>query len=309
MRSLSGLSLLVSGRRWIELQSVSLPGSSHRELLIRQYERLGDEEATNLGYEPLPPEWVERAARGRAAAAAPLDVDDVLEALELVPAVVVEAAVLESDSTFALDAKTLIRMADAGVDETLIDLMVAVSYPDRFFVASNASSGGGGGGGGGYYGVPSLYIGSYASCWGPYYGPMYGPYGPVCDARLFSPYYGYYRPYRPYRDDPGGSGIGGIVGPGGSLYGGKVINKNGYARATPRPEPFETGVGGAVRRAFSRDGSSRNVFGESTSRSSGAGRSSVSPSGFSRSGSSGGNKSSGAKASARKAKPKGGGSS
>jgi len=153
-RSLTGLSMLVEDGSWIELQSVSFDDGEHRELVIRQYKRLGAAETQGLGFATLDPALAARAARARAAAAAPLDVDDVLEAWEIFPVEVVEAAILESNSMFALDGKALVRLADAGVEDRVIDLMVAVSFPEEFVVDNGASYGGGGGGG-------AMYLGFY----------------------------------------------------------------------------------------------------------------------------------------------------
>ena len=188
--------MLSAGNRWVEIQSVSFDGGEHRELVVRQYARLDDAATAALGYETLGPALAVRAATGRAAAAGPLDVDDVLEVSETFPVEIVEAAILESNSMFALDGNALIRLADAGVDERVIDLMVAISFPDRFVVDSGRSGGGGGGGstyGSTYVGF-SGFAGYYPSCWGAYYSPFWGPYGPGCDRYFFSPYYGYYRP-------------------------------------------------------------------------------------------------------------------
>ncbi len=305
-RSLAGLSMLTEGDRWVELQSVSFDGGEHRELVVRQYVRLDDAATAALDQATLAPALAVRAATARAAAAGPLDVDDVLEASEVFPLEIVEAAILESNSLFALDREALIRLADGGVDERVIDLMVAISFPERFVVDSGRS-GGGGSGGSTYVGF-SGFLGYYPSCWGRYYSPFWGPYGPGCDAWFFSPYYGYYRP--PYYGPGGGGGI--IrprVPPSGSLYGGKVLKNRGYATVSPRPEPLSTsggGVAGAVRRALSRDG---RIRGDNVGSFSGAGgkggvgssggSSGVSKSGFTRSGSSGGAKA--------KAKPRGGG--
>jgi hypothetical protein len=326
-RSLAGLSMLVEGGRWIELQSVSFDGGEHRELVVRQYDRLDNKATTALGFGTLSPALAAEAARARAAAAGPLDVDDVLEASETFAVEVVEAAILESNSTFALGSNELIRLADAGIEDRVIDLMVAISFPDRFVVDSGRS---GGGGGGGAYGPMYVgfggFVGYYPSCWGAYYSPFWGPYGPGCDRYFYSPYYGY-GSYRPPYYGGGGRPIRPSVPPSGSLYGGKVINKRGYATVSPVQLPqssSQTGVGGAIRRAFSRNGGNgergNGFTGSGRSNSVGSGRSTggstrsaVTRSGFTRSGSGGSaparSSSSGAtKARAKaKAKPKGGG--
>lgn len=298
-RSLSGLSMLVSGTGWLELQAMSLDGGTHRELVVRRYRRLDDSEMQELGYTPLDPAVAARAATARAAAAGPLDIDDLLELNGRVPVEVVEAAILESNSMFALDSDTLFQLVDAGVEERVIDLMVAVSFPDEFMVdaapPSRPPSGG-------------VMVGAYPF----FFSSCYGPYGYGCDP-WFSPwgYGGFYGPgypgYHPgYRPGYGGGNIVIKVPPTGSLYGGRVVNENGYARVRPRPEPHPNndggGVGNAVRSAFRRNGGSSS--GPKIS-GGGSGSSSVSSSGFRSGGSS--SSSSGGKARA-KAKPRGGGS-
>ncbi len=320
-RSLAGLSMLVEGNLWMELQSISFDGGEHRELVVRQYTHLDDAATAELGHPTLAPALASEAARARVAASAPLDVDDVLEASEIFSVEVVEAAILESDSMFALNADELVRLADAGIEDRVIDLMVAISFPDQFVVDSGRS---GGGGGGAAYGPMYIgfggFVGYYPSCWGRYYSPFWGPYGPGCDRYFYSPYYGYGRP--PYYGGGGGT-IRPKVPPSGSLYGGKVINGRGYATVKPVqvPQPSgNTGIGGALRRAFVRDGGGRARGGAfdgamrstgSSGRSGGSTRSAVTRSGFTRSGSGAGSSSgsgSGATKARAKAKPKGGGS-
>jgi hypothetical protein len=319
-RTVAGLSMLIQGGRWLELQSVSLDGGEHRELVVRQYDRLDDEATRELGYATLDAALAVRAAEARAAAAAPLDVDDVLEATAIFPVELVEAAILESDSSFALDTNALVRLADAGIDARVIDLMVAVSFPEQFVVDKGPEQGGGGGYPGtmvvGYHGY-----GYYPSCWGAYYSPFYGPYGPGCGAAGWpGPYsYGYgYRP--PYY---GGGSIQPSVPPGGSLYGGRVLNRRGYVRPgsggdTPssslsiNPRADSSGLGYTLRRAVSRDGGTIFGGGSGGVRGKSGGSTAVSRSGgFSKPASAGGASSAGGSSSGgakvRAAKPRGGG--
>lgn len=325
-RSLIGLSMLVDTGSWIELQSVSFDGGEHRELVIRQYRRLDNTETEELGFATLDAALAARAASARAAATAPLDIDDILEAWEIFPVEIIEAAIIESNSMFALDTTALVSLADAGVEDRVIDLMVAVSFPEKFVVDTGASSGGGGGGYIGYggYGGYGGFYNYYPSCWGRYYSPFYGPYGPGCGSAYYPSYYGGYRP--PYYGPGGGNRPPLRVGPSGSLYGGRVFNNRGYSVSkTPRNLPSSSGsssglgtgdgLGYTVRRAVRRNdgGGGSRVSGASRSR--GSSRNSVSRSGgFSRPGSSvgksGGSSTgkSGASRSAKaKAKPKGGG--
>ncbi len=297
-RTLAGINMLVESGRWLELQSMSLDGGEHREMVIRHYQRLADSALAEFGFVPMAPELTITAATARAAASGPLDIDDVLEIDERLPLEVTEAAILESNSQFPLDSKELIKLADSGLEERVIDLMVAVSFPDRFLVDNGSRSGGGGGGGyGGYAG-----IGVYGpSCSASFYGSYYSPFSPFtslyCSPRYYSPYYrgGYYG---------GGTGITIKVPKSGSLFGGKVLAGRGYARVRPNPEPVDSGGGRAFSRGFFGSG---NGGSGSSGSSGGSVKGSAGPSGFSRGGSSGASaKPRGGSKSKGKAKPRGG---
>src|SRR5213078_3935993 len=75
------------------------------------------------------------AESARIAAGASVRSSDVMEAARAVSAAVTEAWVLERKQAFALDARELIRLADAGVPARVTDAMVAVSNPGVFNVA------------------------------------------------------------------------------------------------------------------------------------------------------------------------------
>lgn len=296
-RSLAGLGMLAGDGRWIDLQSLSLDGGEHRELLVRHYKRLDDKESVELGYPALDAAVAIETATARAAASGPLDVEDVIEATGNVPPEVVEAAILESDSQFDLDRDALLRLADAEIADNVIDLMVAVSFPDEFIVDSGEKSRGGG-----YGGIAYL----------PYYGPIgYPGYGySYCGSAsyryssywysscAFAPFgYG----YAPYYRGAGRVTVSVKVPPTGSLYGGRVIKGRGFTKVSPRPKPandggfFGSSRTGRWARPRSGSGSvDAGSIGSSSGSSSGGGGGSVNRSGYRR-GSSG-----------RSAKPRGG---
>ena len=75
------------------------------------------------------------------AAAPPADgtdwnVDDVIEASAKLPADAVQAAITEDRGPYEVNKKNLVAMDDANVPETVIDLMIALTYPQRFVVAA-----------------------------------------------------------------------------------------------------------------------------------------------------------------------------
>jgi hypothetical protein len=77
----------------------------------------------------------------RIAAGAAVRASDVQEATGAVSAAVAEAWLLERKQAFALDARELIRLADAGVPPRVTDAMVAVSNPEVFNVAHRSMEG------------------------------------------------------------------------------------------------------------------------------------------------------------------------
>ncbi len=73
----------------------------------------------------------------RIAARSTIKLDDVIDASKALEPAVVDAWLGSSEQRFDLDAKGLVRLADAGVAPETIDVMVAVSNPGVFVVASN----------------------------------------------------------------------------------------------------------------------------------------------------------------------------
>ena len=80
------------------------------------------------------------AQAARSAASASLDLDDVFEATERLPAEAVEAWLAETGDAFDLDGETLVRMDDAGVPDRVIDVVVAVSNPRTFRLGAGADA-------------------------------------------------------------------------------------------------------------------------------------------------------------------------
>jgi uncharacterized membrane protein YgcG len=168
----SGLSLIVVPATWVEIQVVD--DGRARAVVVRRY-RPSEEEAGSLS-----PELSSAASRARGEIADVLDVDDIIEIVKRAEPEVVEAAVLEmKDEGFEMDAHALTLLDDAGARPGLIDLMVALSYPDEFDVGRNAPGEGGVAGGFELFdalGSAGLYP-YYAAPFGYYY--WYAPYDPV----------------------------------------------------------------------------------------------------------------------------------
>ena len=74
-----------------------------------------------------------------------------------------EATLVESGSSFAIDSSLLLRLDDAGTPVPVIDLMMALSYPDYFAVEDQRAA------------TPTLGYDPYWAPW--FYGYHYGFYG------------------------------------------------------------------------------------------------------------------------------------
>ena len=148
----------------------------------------------------LPPD-IARAIAGsgesmnaaRIAAGAAIGNAAIVEATKHVDASVVQALLVERRQKFSLDGKQLLALADAGVPAGVTDMMVAVSYPDKFVVASGtgdaalATSAD--------FGRGSADYGSGAEY--PAYSCGYDPYGTSCGYSPYGSRYGYGYGYAP----------------------------------------------------------------------------------------------------------------
>ena len=265
VRRAAGVSLLSTPATWVDIQVVEVGG---RQLVeVRRYAPVSDaEQAARLG----PPDSLGATPRdiqrARRASAAQPDLSAVLDASGKTSARAVEALLVETEPRLPLDRDALVALDDADIDGGVIDLLVALSYPDRFVVErrdrGGAWSSGGWGGFSGYH-DPMWYSGHYY----PYYVTPLG-------------YYFWSRGYDPYL-------FGGL----GSPF--AVVSDGGRTEERGRPVP---GVGytRVSRRGWTDDGGSTSWIGRTASGgSSGGGTTSGGSSGgaVSRGGYSGGSSS------------------
>ena len=105
-----------------------------------------------------------RIGNARTTAVAPINMADIVEASQQVSAGVVAAWLNDIRQEFAIDAKRLIELADAKVPDRVIDMLVALAYPDAFAVPPSPTSNGalasrespGGGGFSGFGGIDAF---------------------------------------------------------------------------------------------------------------------------------------------------------
>jgi hypothetical protein len=269
-RRVSGFSILGVNGIWTDIQSVDVSGQ--QTVRVRSYRRVGEPAQPGVG----------------GAQATPLSLDDVKEASAKVSARALEAALVETGSSFDLSGRDLLSLQDAGVPDSVTDLIVALSYPDRFVVERAARADV----------APSAPIldDPFLTGWAfghpiwydyGFYSPLYGPYAPYFYSPFYSYWPGYYPPYYwggggyvIIDDGPGGGGR-----PDRPSGAGRAVDGLGYTRVRPReaePSPRNP-VGVSTESAVSSGGSSSSSGGSSSS----SGGGSVSTQGFSSGGSGG----------------------
>ena len=179
-RLVSGVSLLEDASTWLDIQLVDT--GNERRLAVRRYQRASVQVTSGAGMPTLPEDVRSRAASAaELAASARLSVTDVIEATRILEPDVVEAVLVETDASFDLDSGALVELDDAGVDPTIVDVMVALSYPEEFALnrqaaqrwSSRGPSGGYGYGGYSYqryYDLYPYYVSpfGYSYLWSPY---------------------------------------------------------------------------------------------------------------------------------------------
>ena len=193
-RSSAGLMAMVSPYEWLDVRTVDVAGESVPWVL--RYRLAALEAVEAAGLEGIAADLTLAQQAARIAASAAITIDDLVDASSHMDAKAVEAWIVERGDQFALDASRLVAMADAGVPESVIDMVVAVSYPEHFVVDRNLEDG--------IDLAESEYTptGRYGRAgrdrygYGRYYDPFY--YDPFFLSPFYSPYagYGYYSPYR-----------------------------------------------------------------------------------------------------------------
>ena len=133
----SGVFALTAYNEWLDVQGIDVMGSTSARA-TRFYEALVEvvptDKPDSVVMRPVdsPERYAVRTAR--MAAAAPVSSEQVLNLVQNVDVQVAEAFLTEVRPRFDVDAKTLVRLSDAGLPPRMLDLMVALSYPKTFRV-------------------------------------------------------------------------------------------------------------------------------------------------------------------------------
>ena len=201
VRRVSGIALIAPNGNWIDLQAVTIEGREN--VRVRRYRRAG---AATSASRPV---------------GGSLSLEDVKEASQKASSLAVEAALVETNAGYDLSGSQLVDLDAAGVPDTVIDLIVALSYPEKFVVERTSRAT-----------VSGPIINDPFSLGWAYWNPLW------YDDFYYSPYS--YGPYRYSRFGSVGSFTefvpvvgGGVPDPQPSGVG-RVVDGLGYTRVRPR---------------------------------------------------------------------------
>ncbi len=172
-RSGTGIIFMPEADEWVDVRAIAAD-DSEVTAWAQWYVRTGESELNALGIEsgrytaPLAVRAMAGGARAR------ITIDDVIDASRNVHEKAVEAWIAEVGQEFAgLDVDDLVELDGAGVSGNLIDVIVAVSFPERFALSQPQQ----GQVQTGYYGARPIWIDPYYSRWGYPYGSYYSGWG------------------------------------------------------------------------------------------------------------------------------------
>ena len=226
---------------WIDVRAIEVNGAF--TVWSKRYQRTSHSVLSQLGLAPAIAQPDPFALRGGVASAASMiTIDDVIDASRNVDTDAVQGWLAEVGPPFVgLSAEDLIRLEEAGVATAVIDVVVAVSFPEHFALRPEASR------------YPMYYSG-----WNPYY-LGYGSYRRGFGLYPYS--YGWY----PGSYNPVPVNVNRIPGGGG----GQAVAGKGYRRPGSSADPHTGSSGGSW--TSTRTGSS----GTSTTRTGSGGRTAV----------------------------------
>jgi hypothetical protein len=227
-RTSSGMMAFSPDGDWIDVQSVSAGGNSGVQ--AERYRAVGADAAIPADLASSIASRSLASSAARMAASSRIGPEDVIEASRQADPLVVEAWLLERDQSFTVDARTLAQLADANVSTRVIDLLVALSYPEMFAVDNTSRDQSVG------RGRPPV--------WDPWGYPGWGGYYPYGWRR--GGWYGGYPAVIVVRDPDRSSGNGGKA-----VKGGGYRRGDGDGSASPTSRPSS---GGDASRSGGRSG-------------------------------------------------------
>jgi hypothetical protein len=284
-RTIKTVAFIAPGPAWINVQHVS-GEAANTSVRVQRYRRAANQKLADGSTAAQPDATT--AARTTPEQTR-WSIEDVIEANTKLPAEAMQAALTEVHHPFDLNKRTLVLLDQGGVNDSVIDLMVALTYPKRFVVQRGGGSAPSGITTGTGWFDPFM-PGTMAmgmDCYTPY-GYGYRSYYSMCGGGAMYPmaynygygngFYGYGYPYSNYGwVDVGavppiiGGGGGGVAAPQAE---GRVINGRGYTQirnreSEPSPRINSSGNGGAWNGSGSSSGGGASSGGYSSGSSGG----------------------------------------
>lgn len=209
----TGLFAMSPEGEWLDVQSVTTSGNTG--VRVMRYHDAGAVAALPAELASANAERQLAARTARASAGAPINGSAIVEAVGRLDTSVVQSWIVQRGRKFTLDAKALVALADAGVPGSVTDVLIGVSYPERFALRQPAAPGGTELSPLDSARVASEYVANRCFDLNPMWSTSYG-FDP-CALRYG--YFGY--GYNPYRYDP--YGYGGYGYRSGYYYGGGFV--------------------------------------------------------------------------------------
>jgi uncharacterized membrane protein YgcG len=228
----SSVSTLTGANEWLDVQVAGVVG--REGVRIRRYTRSTGEPPSAVAdmIRALPREGPATDVRPSVPT-----VDDVIEANGAVSSRAVEVWLAETEPAMAIDRRALVKLTENKVSEPVIDLLVALAYPQRFEVRRPVASASGGGG---MDFIDEGFVSPWDTSAGPWslnpYSLYYAPFLPWGAYDLYS----FYSPY-----DGGFIIGGGVITPPIAETHGRVVNGLGYTQIEPHVEATTRGGDGS----------------------------------------------------------------
>lgn len=137
-RSSSGVMTFVAPDRWADVRSIELLGEP--ATWIQEYRPVDEDWFLDHAIEDPSAADRQTVQAMRARASRPIGTAEVEEATSHIAVGASEMWVAVQPSAFDLDGGEILGLADRGLPASVIDVMVAVSYPDRFVLSLDGST-------------------------------------------------------------------------------------------------------------------------------------------------------------------------